>query len=85
MLILDVRTPGEFQSGHIPGAKLVPVQEIEKAVALIGDKARPVVTYCASGGRAGAAQRFLTSQGFTRVINGGGVASLAAKMHVTLE
>lgn len=85
VLLLDVRTPGEFASGHIPNATLVPVQEIEKALAVIGDKDRPVVAYCASGGRSSAATRFLREQGFTRVVNGGGVAGLARKMNVSLE
>jgi len=85
VLLLDVRTPGEFASGHIPGATLVPVQEIEKAIAAIGDKDRPVVAYCASGGRSAAATRFLREQGFTKVVNGGGVSALASKMGVSLE
>jgi len=67
-LLLDVRTPEEFAAGHVPGATLVPVQELEaRAAELAAYKQRGVVTYCEVGGRAGKAAEILRGAGFTNV------------------
>ncbi len=84
VLLLDVRTPGEFAGGHIPGAVNVPLAELQRAAKLIGRKDRPVVVYCLSGGRSGRAEAKLRAEGFTRLRNGGGVGALAKRMGVTL-
>jgi len=76
-LIVDVRTPGEYRSGHLPGAKLIPVGTISAKLAEFGDdKNRPIVVYCKSGSRSGRAESILKSAGFTNVFNGGGYSSL---------
>lgn len=73
-LLLDVRTKEEFQGGHVDGAMNVAVQELGGRLAELGkDKARPVVVYCLSGVRSGAAVRQLKSAGFTAVHNLGGM------------
>ena len=67
-LLLDVRTPEEFAQGHVPGARLVPVQELEARLGeLDAYKARGVVAYCEVGGRAGKAAELLRAHGFTNV------------------
>ena len=67
-LLLDVRTPEEFAQGHIPGALLVPVQELESHLAELAPfKERGVVTYCERGGRASRASEILRAAGFTNV------------------
>ncbi len=67
-LLLDVRTPEEFAQGHVPGATLVPVQELEARLGELGAyKARGVVTYCEVGGRAGKAAELLRANGFSSV------------------
>jgi phage shock protein E len=67
-LLLDVRTPEEFAQGHVPGATLVPVQELEARLGeLAAYKQRGVVTYCEVGGRAGKAAELLRSNGFAHV------------------
>ncbi len=67
-LLLDVRTPEEFAQGHVPGATLVPVQELEARLAELGAyKARGVVTYCEIGGRASKAAELLRANGFVSV------------------
>jgi phage shock protein E len=81
-LLIDVRTPGEFASGHLPQAKNIPLQEIagrlkEIEKGLKGKKDAPVVVYCRSGARSGQAQHFLTQSGFTQVVNGGAFSSLS--------
>jgi len=67
-LLLDVRTPEEFAQGHVPGATLVPVQELEARLGeLDAYKARGVVAYCEVGGRASKAAELLRTHGFTNV------------------
>jgi len=76
-LLVDVRTPDEYKAGHLPGAKLVPLNQISAKVNEFGaDKSRPIVVYCKSGSRSGSAESLLKSVGFTNVYNGGGYSSL---------
>jgi rhodanese-related sulfurtransferase len=71
-LLLDVRTPEEFAEGHVPGATLVPVQELEARLGeLSAYKQRGVVAYCEVGGRAGKAAELLRAHGFSvRLLDG---------------
>jgi len=62
--LLDVRTPGEFAEGHAPGAKNIPVDQVEARSGEL-DKSRPVVTYCAAGARSRQAASMLRERGFT--------------------
>ena len=73
--LLDVRTPGEFAGGHIPGAILIPVQEIERRVNELEPKDKPIVVYCASGGRSASAAHFLTLSGYKEVFDLGGIGN----------
>ena len=68
LTLLDVRQPAEYQSGHIPGALLVPLPELTDHLDRI-DQTKPVVIYCASGGRSRVAAQLLSGQGFKEVIN----------------
>lgn len=70
--LIDVRTHGEFASGHIAGAERIEYQMIGRALA-DEERDRPIVLYCRSGRRAGVALNTLTEMGFTNVINFGGV------------
>ncbi len=70
--IVDVRSPGEFQSGAYPGAVNIPVQELQHRLGEL-PKDRPIVVYCASGGRSASAERLLRASGFADVVNGGGL------------
>jgi len=79
-LILDVRTPEEFAAGHVPGAVLVPHDELEKRIGELGAP-RPVVVYCKSGRRAGIAEEVLTQHGFSvTLLDGSWQAWQAAKL-----
>jgi rhodanese-related sulfurtransferase len=67
-LLVDVRTPGEFQSGHVPGAINIPLQELHRRI----EELRPyrdseLVLYCETGIRADHAGRMLKQQGFTEL------------------
>jgi phage shock protein E len=76
-LIVDVRTPEEYASGHYPGAVNIPVDEIERRMNELGpDKNRPIVLYCRSGRRSGIALDLVRRAGYTRAVNGINQASL---------
>lgn len=61
-VIVDVRSPAEFAGGHLPGARNVPVGQIDHFIDQIGSQA-VVVVYCASGIRSARAARKLRSSG----------------------
>ncbi|MCW5961215.1 MAG: rhodanese-like domain-containing protein [Pyrinomonadaceae bacterium] len=66
--LLDVREPAEFAGGRIPGAKLLPLGELEKRQSEI-DHSKPIYVMCRSGNRSAQAQQKLKKLGFTNVIN----------------
>ena len=72
--LVDVRTSGEFSGGHLDGALNVPVGDLSKRIAELGDKAKPVVLYCASGMRSASAASTLRSAGFAEVHDLGAMA-----------
>ena len=66
--ILDVRSPDEFASGHIPGAVNVPVRELsDRLGALELSPNEEIVVHCQRGGRAAAAEAILRESGYTDV------------------
>lgn len=68
--ILDVRTPREFQDGHIPGAVLIPVQQLAERVTEISQyRDRDIFIYCRSGNRSTVAAEILHRAGFRSVFN----------------
>jgi phage shock protein E len=73
--IVDVRTPEEFRQGAYPGAVNIPVQVLRQRVGEI-DRSRPVVVYCASGGRSAVAAQLLTAAGYADVSNAGGLGDM---------
>jgi rhodanese-related sulfurtransferase len=67
-LILDVRTPQEYHRSHIAGAKLIPLQQLDKRVSEIADhKKRDILLYCRSGNRSTVAAQILERQGFKKL------------------
>lgn len=74
VVILDVRTESEFNSGFIPGALLLPVDNIQnQAEALLPDKDMPILVYCRSGNRSRTASHYLLQMGYTSVYDFGGI------------
>ena len=74
VLVLDVRTPAEYETAHVPGSVNVPVDLVEKHAAQIGAAIdRDVALICRTGPRARRAQQALAAVGLThaRVVNGG--------------
>ncbi|NOT51330.1 MAG: rhodanese-like domain-containing protein [Chitinophagaceae bacterium] len=78
-IIIDVRSPDEFRSGHIKGSINIPLHSITKETARIRKMNKPVITCCLSGGRSSVAKRMLTQAGI-EVYNGGGWAGLRSKI-----
>jgi len=74
--ILDVRTPGETRFGIIPGAVLIPLQELPARVEELPRDGRPTVVYCAHGVRSTYACDYLDRLDFPELYNlSGGVAT----------
>ena len=79
-MLLDVRTPGEFGSGHIPGSKNVPLDIIDHIGYDIAEKDVPLFVYCHSGARSRAAAKRLKNLGFSSVTDMGGIISYSGKL-----
>ena len=77
--IIDVRTPAEFNGGHVKGAKNIPLQSLNQNLVKI-NKNKQVITCCASGARSAAAKSILLNSGFSEVYNGGGWHGLNNKL-----
>ncbi|TNJ42585.1 rhodanese-like domain-containing protein [Tamlana fucoidanivorans] len=80
-IIIDVRTPGEYQQGAIPGSKNMPLQTIQSKIASIKKLNKPVITCCASGMRSASAASILKANQI-EAINGGGWHSLYKKLGI---
>lgn len=73
-VILDVRTKGEYDSGHIEGAILIPDYEVgTKAESVLSDKDELILVYCRSGNRSKNAASELAALGYTNVKEFGGI------------
>lgn len=69
-LILDVRSPGEYAEGHIPGAINIPHDQLDSRLAEISSyKDKDIVLYCRSGHRAGIAANTLRAAGFGKLLH----------------
>jgi len=66
--LLDVRQPGEYEQEHLPNARLIPLKELPERLAEL-DPDKPLLVYCAIGGRSRAAAQYLNGQGFNQVYN----------------
>jgi glyoxylase-like metal-dependent hydrolase (beta-lactamase superfamily II)/rhodanese-related sulfurtransferase len=76
---LDVRRPGEYASGHVPGARNIPLNELPKRIADVPQQ-RPLAVICAGGYRSSAAASILAREGFRdlRNVMGGTAAWIRA-------
>ena len=75
VIILDVREQDEYDSGHIPGAVLLPVGTIDETTAaeVIPEKDSTVLVYCRSGNRSKTASSTLAELGYTNIYEFGGI------------
>ena len=73
-IILDTRAQEEYDEGHIPGAILIPHDEIlEKAESVLTDKNQLILVYCRSGRRSKLAAEDLLKLGYTNIKEFGGI------------
>ena len=73
-IILDTRTQEEYDQGHIPGAILIPYDEVlEKAEGILTDKDQLILVYCRSGRRSKIAADDLVKLGYTNIREFGGI------------
>ncbi len=70
--LLDVRQPEEYREGHISGAKLIPLGELQKRAKEL-PRDREIIVVCHSGNRSGSAVRYLASAGYNAVNLRGGM------------
>jgi phage shock protein E len=74
-LVIDVRSPGEFNSGHLPNAINIPLDGIETVLPRrVKDKNQMLLLHCLSGMRSGMAKQKLKSLGYANVFNLGSLA-----------
>lgn len=77
--IIDVRSEGEYKTGHIKGSTNIPLQQLERNLSKL-KKNEVLITCCASGMRSSEALRILKSKGYDHVYNGGGWTGLSRKI-----
>lgn len=78
-IIVDVRTKGEYSSGHIKGSINIPLDQLSGNLKKFKTD-QAIITCCASGMRSGAAKSLLKSKGFVNTVNGGSWYSLNSKI-----
>lgn len=79
-IIVDVRTTGEYKSGHIKDALNIPVDTISSKAKELKQRAKPVITCCASGMRSARAAAILKQNGI-EAYNGGSWVSLGNRLN----
>ena len=73
-IILDTRAQYEYDEGHIPGAIVIPHDEVkEKAETMLPDKDQLILVYCRSGRRSKLAAEALVELGYTNIKEFGGI------------
>ncbi len=78
-LLIDVRTQGEWDGGHVPGAKHIPMDAVPGRMAeLEAHKGDPIYVICASGGRSGRVSAQLRKEGYLAVNVDGGTSGWKA-------
>lgn len=82
ILILDVRSPEEFMSGHIPNAINIPADDMKYNMSTLNYyRQSEIIVYCASGIRSKSASDFLVKNGFSKVYNlNGGIPYYKGKL-----
>lgn len=71
--LVDVRTPGEYAGGHLPGSLLLPLDQLKEAPKLLPEKNATIYVYCLSGSRSALACQMLGRMGYSHVNNIGGI------------
>ena len=75
IMIIDVRTPAEYKSGHIPKAVNIPLDKADKIKSLFKNMDTIIYVYCLSGARSSKACNYFSKIGYTNVTNIGAVGN----------
>lgn len=79
--LVDVRSRGEYESGHIEGSINLPLDELaRRASDVLPDKTQQILLCCASGMRSHLALALLARMGYSQVQDGGGIGGLALSL-----
>ena len=78
--IVDVRTPEEFASEHMPNAINIPYDEVAQRIDEFKEMQKPIIAYCRTGNRSGIAVATLMQNGITEAINAGGLEDIKQSM-----
>ncbi|MGL1932536.1 MAG: rhodanese-like domain-containing protein [Desulfotalea sp.] len=82
-LVIDVRTKGEYDDGHLPRSINIPYDIIKKEIGSYAkDKEQKIYVYCRSGRRSGIAQNLLRIDGYKNVVNAGAYKKLLQGIQV---
>ena len=79
-VLLDVRTPQEYEQGRIPGSQNLPLGDFGRLAELAPDRSAPLFVYCLSGARSGQAVTALRQMGYQNVTNIGGISEYRGKV-----
>ncbi|MFO1511845.1 MAG: rhodanese-like domain-containing protein [Verrucomicrobiota bacterium] len=83
-LVIDVRSPGEFHSGHVPAAINIPLGELRESLPRrVPDKRQTLLVHCLSGGRSAIARQQLKRLGYANVFNLGSLARAKTIVNAT--
>jgi len=84
--LIDVRSPGEYASGHVRGAINVPLDRLAHDIeSIVPEKTEPVLLCCLSGARSAAACGLMQKLGYQQVRNGGSVGAVAMQLDRPIE
>lgn len=77
-IIIDVRSPQEYATGHVKGAINIPYELIAQQIGTLSgvEKSTPLLLYCLSGARSAVACAILAQLGFSNAVNGGALSVL---------
>ena len=85
-VVLDVRQPGEYETGHVLNSKLIPLGKLKERIGELEKyKDQPIVVVCRSGSRSGTACFILGKKGFGQVYNLAGGVQAWQKANLPLE
>ena len=85
-LVVDVRSPGEFASGHVAGSINLPLGDLpQQAGNVLAQRDAPLILCCVSGARSAMAMQWLQAQGYTQVSNGGSVGAVALRLGLAMR
>lgn len=85
-MILDVRTPEEYEEGHIPHAINIPNETIHtEDIPKLPDKNQLILVYCRSGNRSRQAAGKLSKLGYTNIVEFGGIIDWKGELSFDIE